>query len=117
MSNGIEVFPFSIQKVLKKYWKWFLKKCGNPVATFRFKSLSLRSVLNSEPSFLRLRLVTLIYLRALIPIRLPSLIHVTPGDNQTTNPPVLRITRSLVRCAARASDLLSVHWVSADERT
>jgi len=29
-SNGIELFRFSIEKVLKKYGKWYLKMCGNP---------------------------------------------------------------------------------------
>jgi len=29
-SNGIAFFKFSIEKVLKKYGKWFLKMCGNP---------------------------------------------------------------------------------------
>ena len=29
-SNGIELTKFSIEKVLKKYGKWFLKMCGNP---------------------------------------------------------------------------------------
>jgi len=29
-SDGIEFFKFSIEKVLKKYGKWFLKMCGNP---------------------------------------------------------------------------------------
>jgi len=30
-SNGIELFKLSIEKVLKKYGKWFLKMCGSPV--------------------------------------------------------------------------------------
>jgi len=30
-SNGIELLKFSIEKVLKKYGKWFLKMRGNPV--------------------------------------------------------------------------------------
>jgi len=29
-SNGTELFLISIEKILKKYGKWFLKMCGNP---------------------------------------------------------------------------------------
>jgi len=29
--DGIKIFSFSIEKVLKKYGKLFLKICGNPV--------------------------------------------------------------------------------------
>jgi len=29
-SNGIELLKFSIEKVLNKYGKWFLKMRGNP---------------------------------------------------------------------------------------
>ena len=29
-TNGIELFKFSIEKVLKKYGKCFLEMCGNP---------------------------------------------------------------------------------------
>jgi len=29
-SNVNELLKFSIEKVLKKYGKWFLKTCGNP---------------------------------------------------------------------------------------
>jgi len=28
--NGIEFLKFSIEKVLKKYGKWFFLMCGNP---------------------------------------------------------------------------------------
>jgi len=31
ISDGITVFSFSIEKVLKKHGKWFLKMRGNPV--------------------------------------------------------------------------------------
>jgi len=30
VNHGIEVFQFSIERVLKKYGKCFLKICGNP---------------------------------------------------------------------------------------
>jgi len=30
VNDGIEVFQFSIERVLKKYGKCFLKICGNP---------------------------------------------------------------------------------------
>ena len=32
-SNGIELLNFSIEKVLKKYGKWFFKMRGNPEQT------------------------------------------------------------------------------------
>jgi len=31
INDGIETFQFGIENVLKKYGKWFLKMCGNPV--------------------------------------------------------------------------------------
>jgi len=31
LADGIQVFLFNIEKVLKKYGKWFLKMCGNHV--------------------------------------------------------------------------------------
>jgi len=33
-SNGIELFKFSIEKVLKKYGKWFLKCVGSLVIIY-----------------------------------------------------------------------------------
>ena len=35
LKDGIEVFEFGIENVLKKYGKWFLKTFGNP-GTFEF---------------------------------------------------------------------------------
>ena len=35
MSDGIKVFWCSIEKVLEKYEKWFLKMCGKPELRFR----------------------------------------------------------------------------------
>jgi len=29
-SNGIELSKFSIEKILKKYEKWFFLMCGDP---------------------------------------------------------------------------------------
>jgi len=37
-SDGIELLKFSIETVLKKYGKWYLKMRGNPVY-FAFKRL------------------------------------------------------------------------------
>ena len=33
-SKRIELFEFSVEKVLKKYGKWFFKMCGYPVYQF-----------------------------------------------------------------------------------
>jgi len=38
ISNGVNVFSFSIENVLKKYGKCFLKMCGNPDYSVRMRS-------------------------------------------------------------------------------
>jgi len=43
-SDGIKVFRFSIEKVLKNYGKWFLKMCENPEYFSKPKSGSLKFV-------------------------------------------------------------------------
>jgi len=30
LNDGVKVFQFSIEKILKWYGKWCLKMCGNP---------------------------------------------------------------------------------------
>jgi len=38
ISDGIQVFSFSIEKISKKYVKWFLMMCRNPVLGTRYRT-------------------------------------------------------------------------------